>query len=98
MLREHEQFADFIGMKKNPEEDEYSFRKRIFLEVYSKGENMALEIFFSVGYWRSLSLEHKAMVEELRGEFEVQKNEHTLKTFLERFEEDPAKEYEKNYI
>jgi hypothetical protein len=98
MLKMHEELADFIDFRKLPEEDEYKFRKRMFLELYPKGRNEALEVLFCIGDCIELSEEHKDLVKELKGTFEVQEGKHTLLAFLDKFKEDPSKEYNKSYI
>lgn len=91
----HEELADFLGIRQSATENEYEFRKRIFLELYPKGRNEALEVFFCIGDYLELSEEHKDLVNELKGTFEVQESKHTLEAFLNKFKEDPAEFYKK---
>lgn len=95
MLPDHIELAEFMGVKQNSNEDEYTFRKRAFVKMYPEDAMQAFEMLFCVNHYTEISDKDRMFIVMAR-DCHTKDGEKGLWKFIKGFNSyDPSKPYVK---
>jgi len=92
MLQHHIKIAEYLGVKQEPGQSEYDFRKKAFIKMFPEDALEAIEMLFCVKHHTELHDRDRMLIVAAREAY-TQAGEKGLWKFVNGFGVDPAKPY-----